>query len=372
MAKTDRYRDHGTLLVDDEPALLRPASNTRTRVEKEFLPDEFEQFPARRPGEIGNEARIRRRVPGKKGRLPAWTKTRWGKILLILLVVAVLGAVAWAYLATRSFLLHDARFRIDSSSSIQTVGNSELTRSDLLSVFGADIGRDIFYVPLAERRAQLERMPWVERATVMRILPNELRVAIKERTPVAFVRIGNSVKLVDGAGVILDMPPAVMAARHYSFPVVTGIDPGQPLKERATRMRLYERFIGALDSAGHHLSAHVSEVDLSDPFDLRATVPVKSSDLLLHFGNQDFLARYRIFQSHISLWEQQYPQLAGVDLRYKGEVVLKMASNPPAQGAATNSAAGAKPKAAAVRKASAHSRFKTMTRPAQHRRRARR
>lgn len=372
MAKTDRYRDHGTLLVEDEPSLLRPASNTRSRVEKEFLPDEFEQFPARRSGEVGNDARIRRRVPGKKGRLPAWTKTRWGRILLLLLVIAALGTVAWAVLATRSFLLHDARFRIESSDSIQTIGNSELTRSDLLSVFGADIGRDIFYVPLAERRAQLERMPWVERATVMRILPDELRVAVKERTPVAFVRIGSSVKLVDAAGVILDMSPAVMAARHYSFPVVTGIDPDHPLAERAASMHLYERFIKALDSTGQHLSEHVSEVDLSDPFDLRATVPEKSSDLLLHFGNQDFLARYRIFQTHINQWEQQYPQLFGVDLRYKGEVVLKTASSPPAQGAATNSAADAKPKAAADHKAPAQRRPKTVTRRAPHRRTARR
>ena len=372
MAKTDRYKDHGTLLVEDEPALLRPASNTRSRVEKEFLPDEFEQFPARRPGEIGNEARIRRRVPAKKSRLPAWTKTRWGKILAMLLAIAVLGTIAWGVLAARSFLLHDARFRIDSSSSIQTVGNSELTRSDLLSVFGADIGRDIFYVPLAERRAQLERMPWVERATVMRILPDELRVAVTERTPVAFVRIGNSVKLVDAAGVILNMSPPVMAARHYSFPVVTGIDPGHPLSERAARMQLYERFIQALDSTGQRLSGHVSEVDLSDPFDLRATIPVKSSDLLLHFGNQDFLARYRIFQAHINEWEQQYPQLAGVDLRYKGEVVLKMASAPPAQGTATNSVAGAKPKPAADHKASTRRHPKAVTRHARHRRRARR
>lgn len=336
MAKTDVYKSRGTALVEDEPDLLRPASPSRSRVEKEFLPGGFgDRFPTKRPGDIGNDVRIRRRVPVRKGILPAWTKTRWGRIAAIALLLAAVAAVAIAVLAVRSFFDHDPRFRIDSSDSVQTMGNSQLTRAELLSVFGADIGRNIFYVPLARRRAELEQIPWVEHATVMRILPNQLRVAVRERTPVAFVRVvnrsGDQIKLVDGAGVILDMPPLMMAAQHFSFPVVTGIDPGDPLSTRAARMQLYQKFVAALDSSGEHLSSNLSEVNLSDPEDVRVTVPMKSSDLLLHFGDTNFLARYRIYQSHLSEWEQQYPQLASVDLRYDSEVVLKMAG-----GAAAN------------------------------------
>ncbi|HTV06380.1 MAG TPA: FtsQ-type POTRA domain-containing protein [Acidobacteriaceae bacterium] len=278
-------------------------------------------------------------MPVRKGVLPAWMKTRWGKIASLTIVVAVLGSATTALLATRNFLLHDPRFRVETSDAIQTTGNSQLTRVELLSVFGSDIGRNIFYVPLAERRAQLEQIPWVEHATVMRILPDKLRVAVKERTPVAFARVGNDIKLVDAAGVILDMPPAMMAARHYSFPVVTGVNPRDPLSMRAARMQLYEKFVNGLNSSGQRLSEHVSEVNLSDPEDIQVTVPVKSSDLLLDFGNEDFLARYRIFETHVSEWEQQYPNLAGVDLRYSGEVVLKMANEVAApRAAATHSA----------------------------------
>lgn len=350
MAKTDRYKSRGATLVEDEPALLRPAAAARSRVEKEFLPEGFERFPAKRSGEVGNDARIRRRLPVRKGFLPAWTKTRWGRIAALVILLAAMAAAAAAVLAARNFLLHDPRFRIETSDSILTTGNSQLTRSDLLSVFGADIGRNVFYVPLSERRGQLEQIPWVERATVMRILPDQLRVEVKERTPVAFARLGNQIKLVDAAGVILDMPPAMMAARHFSFPVVTGIEPGDPLSTRAARMQLYERFMKGLDSGGQRLSQQVSEVDLSDPEDVRVRVPVKSSDLLLHFGDKDFLARYRVFESHVSEWEQQYPQLAAVDLRYNGEVVLKMANNAGAQRA--SSGADAKPAKASANKAS--------------------
>ena len=321
------------MLVEDEPDLPRPATSSRSRVEKEFLPDGFaERYPAKR-NDIANDVRVRRRVPVRKGILPIWMKTRWGRIAVLAITVLALAAGVMVALAVRQFFDHDPRFRIDNSDFIQTMGNSQLTRDDLLSVFGSDIGRNIFYIPLAERRAELEQIPWVEHATVMRLLPNQLRVAVKERTPVAFVRVGDQIRLVDGAGVILDMPPLMMAARRFSFPVVTGIKPSDALSVRGARMQLYEKFVSALDSSGEHLSSNLSEVNLSDPEDVRVTLPAKSSDLLLHFGDTNFLARYRIYQSHLAEWEQQYPQLASVDLRYDSEVVLKMAS-----GASGNSA----------------------------------
>ncbi|MFZ0661112.1 MAG: FtsQ-type POTRA domain-containing protein [Acidobacteriaceae bacterium] len=342
------------MLVDDEPDLLRPAGSSRSRVEKDFLPEGFGAgTPERRFGSIGNDVRVRRRGPVQKGLLPTWTKSRWGSWIFVAFVLAALAGVVVAALAVRNFFEHDARFRIDSSSSIQTTGNSQLTREQLLSVFGADLGRNIFYIPLAERRAELERIPWVEHATVMRILPDQLRVAVRERTPVAFVRVGDQIKLVDAAGVILDMPPAMMAARHFSFPVVTGIKATDLLSMRAVRMQLYEKFMRALDEGGGQLSANLSEVDLSDPEDVKVTVPAKSSDLLLHFGDRNFLARYRIYQSHLSEWEQQYPQLAAVDLRYDSEVVLKMApaaagsGHPPSAGSAAAEAATPAKKASA-------------------------
>ena len=327
MAKGDSYKGRGGTLVEDEPDLLRPPASSRSRVEKEFLPNGFqEKYPSKRAGDIENDVRIRRRAPVRQGVLPMWTKTRWGRIGALTLFLATLAVIVTAALVVRGFFLRDPRFRIDTSDFIQTMGNSQLTRDDLLSVFGSDIGRNIFYIPLAARRAELEQIPWVEHATVMRILPNQLRVAVRERTPVAFVRIGDRIKLIDGAGVILDMPPAMMAARHFSFPVVSGINQSDPLSTRGARMQLYQKFVAALDSSGEHLSRNLSEVNLSDPEDVRVTVPAKSSDLLLHFGETNFLARYRIYRSHLNEWEQQYPQLASVDLRYDSEVVLKMAS----------------------------------------------
>jgi cell division protein FtsQ len=316
----------GATILDDPPADLdRPlaARGFAARLSR----------PARATADPDDDAeepflRARRRVPVRRGLLPAWARSPLGRLAFAAALLAALGLIAALLVAARSFLDHDPRFRIDSSASIQTLGNSQLSRADLLSVFGSDIGRNLFFVPLSQRRIALEQIPWVRQATVMRLLPNQLRIAITERTPVAFVQVRGRIELADADGVILTMTPRQMAARHYSFPVVSGIAPADPLSIRSARMHLYQRFIADLDSTGEHISAQLSEVDLSDPDDVRATVPANGSDLLLHFGQEDFLARWRNYQAHVAQWQQQYPKLASVDLRYDREVVLKMAADP--------------------------------------------
>ena len=336
MAKLDTWTGRqASALLDSAPgdeedeAFLRPAAavtpqGRRTRSAKPDPAEEAEAF-----------LRARRRVhPRKGGRLRALLHSRLGRVMMVVGCLSILALLVASVLAIRSFLQHDPHFRIDSSSSIEAAGNTELSRTELVNVFGSDIGRNIFFVPLDRREAALEALPWVRHATVMRLLPNTLRVTIEERVPVAFVRVGHDIELVDGEGVLLSMPPATLAARHYSFPVVTGLDPNSPAQARAERMRLYSRFLGELDSGDTRLSPQLSEVDLADLDDVRAVVPAQGSDMLLHFGNTDFLDRFHAYQQHIAEWRQQYPSLSAVDLRYDRQVVLKMAEAAAADEAA--------------------------------------
>jgi len=115
---------------------------------------------------------------------------------------------------------------------------------------------------------------------------------------------------------------------------MTGIAATDAASTRAARMRIYRRFLTELDSGGENLSSRLSEVDLSDPEDVRALVPSDGTELLLHLGESDFLARWHNYQQHLAEWKAQYPRLASVDLRYERQVVLEMqkgASIAPAQ-----------------------------------------
>ena len=307
-------------------------------------------------------------------------KSLWGRIAMGCVLLLLIGAGIAAALMVRSYLLHDEHFVVQSSDSIQIAGNSRLTRAQLLSVFGEDVERNIFNIPLAQRRAELERLPWVEHATVMRLLPNRVRVAIVERTPVAFVRQGSEIGLVDAHGVLLNLPGPDMpgagledaggqqnaATAQYSFPVLTGISAEDPLSTRAARMKIYMGFIAALDASGEKISQRLSEVDVSNPEDVKAILPDPASssadtasgadaasggaDVLVHFGDGRFLERYRQYEQHLAEWRAQYPRLASVDLRYERQVVLEMQ---PGTAAAAGDAVSAAASAATAAGASA-------------------
>jgi len=332
VAKIGSYQDGPTVTEQEQlDEFLRPAVKVRTRPlpYRPHIDDD---------GTVEDEVflRARKRVPVRKGLLPPFlTRTVPGRVLLGFSAVLVVVLVWMAVMAVENFLNHDPHFRIESASNIQIDGNSQLTRPELLSVFGADIGRNLFYVPLTQRREQLEQLPWVAHATVMRILPNQLRVSIVERVPVAFARVGNQIKLVDGDGVLLDMAPAALAAKHYSFPVVTGIDPQDPLSVRRPRMKLYQKFMNDIDTGSEKVSQQLSEIDISDPEDVQGLVSANGSDILLHFGQDNFLNRWNEYKEHLAEWKQQYPNLASVDLRYDRQVVLNMSktaeTNHPAQ-----------------------------------------
>ncbi len=304
-------------------------------VEDALGADDFDSasFDASLPGD---DAPFRRRVagrgrvrPGLLGRVvDAMPRTLWGRIAAGVGFFGVIGVALAGFWAVRSALLHDARFVIPSSSAIGVEGNQHVTKAQLLSIFGGDVDRNIFTVSLAERRAQLERLPWVEHATVMRLLPDHLRVSIVERTPIAFVRQGNHIGLVDKNGVLMDMVSgageATGGGAHYSFPVVTGIAANEPLSTRMARMKIFNRFTTELDADGRKISEGLSEVDLSDPEDVKALIPDEHSEVMVHFGDSDFLDRYDKYKAHLAEWRSQYPRLSSVDMRYDRQVVLEM------------------------------------------------
>jgi cell division protein FtsQ len=270
-------------------------------------------------------------------------KTLVGRIATGSALLLIVGAVVGLLMVARSFLLHDPRFMIQSTAAIEIQGNKHLTRAQLLDIFGEDLERNIFRISLDDRQAELEALPWVQRATVMRLLPGRIRLAIVERTPIAFVRQGGHIGLVDAHGVLLDMAAGSGAEKQYSFPVVTGISAADPASTRTARMRIFERFTSDLDGSGEKISENLSEVDLSNPEDVKALIPDHATDVLVHFGDDHFLDRYRKFQELLPQWHTQYPNLASVDMRYEREVVLDMAK--PAKGDA--SAAGAEKAAVA-------------------------
>ena len=118
-----------------------------------------------------------------------------------MLVVAAIAVAALYHYGEHSW-----RFRVESSDDIEITGLQNVTKAQIMEVMGGDIGRNIFFIPLTAAETQLEQIPWVESASVMRFVPNRLRVEIHERTPVAFARVGSKIFLIDAGGTLMELP----------------------------------------------------------------------------------------------------------------------------------------------------------------------
>jgi cell division protein FtsQ len=265
--------------------------------------------------------RGQKRVSARRSALPkkaaSWL-TRGTAVAAVLCAAGMVAAGVYRY-GERSW-----RFRVESSDDIEITGMQNVTKAQIMEVMGADIGRHIFFIPLGQQKAQLEQIPWVESASVMRFVPNRLKVEIHERNPVAFARVGTRIALIDAGGTLMELPPK----RKYSFPVILGMNPGEPLSTRAPRMKAYAELIRELDSGGARYSQDLSEVDLSDLDNLKVRVNDPAGDVLVHLGSSDYLKRYKIYVTHAQEWRQQFQKLESVNLRYDNQVIV----NPDLQG----------------------------------------
>jgi cell division protein FtsQ len=293
--------------------------------------------------------RGQKRISARRSTLPRKTANRllWSLVAAAVLCMAAIGAAALYHYGEHSW-----RFRVESSDNIEVTGMQNVTKTQIMEVMGADIGRNIFFIPLAQQKAQLEQIPWVESASVMRFVPNRLKVEVHERTPVAFARVGPRMFLIDAGGTLMELSPK----RKYSFPVILGMNPGEPLSTRAPRMKAYAELVHDLDSAGARYSQDLSEVDLSDLEDLKVRVNDSAGDVLVHLGSSDYLRRFKIYVSHAQGWRQQFQKLESVNLRYDNQVIVnpdmeKISKPVPltAKAAKTAAAAGVKPAALITR-----------------------
>ena len=261
--------------------------------------------------------RAQKRVPVRRGALPKKTAGRIKVAAVILGAAVIVGAAANV---VYGYGAHSWRFRIESSDDLEISGTENVTRHQVMEVMGGDIGKNIFFVNLEDQKRKLEEIPWVESADVMRLLPNKLRVTIQERTPVAFAQLGPKIALIDAHGVVMDMP--ANGTKRYSFPVIVGMGENEPLSTRAPRMKIFTELTKELDADGSHSSQDLSEVDLSDPDDVKITVADPQGELLVHLGSSNFADRFRIYKAHVQEWRQQFRHLDSVDLRYDRQVIV--------------------------------------------------
>jgi cell division protein FtsQ len=236
--------------------------------------------------------------------------------------VVAIGLLSAAGIAT-DFLYHSPQVALLKPDQVELSGNHIVGRDAVLQQFARDRGHSVLSIPLDVRRSALEELSWVESASVQRILPNRIRVEITERTPIAFLRNGTELALIDAHGVILDRP----RGEDFQFPIVTGLSDNMAREERGRRMQTYQEFVKGIDLVRAGSSDRVSEIDLSNARDLRAVMtgvasPNDSQAVSIQFGLNDFAGKYRLIVDNFAQWQASNGRVRSIDLQYSRQVIL--------------------------------------------------
>jgi len=287
---------------------------------------------------------IRRRKFGRKT-WPAYR--RW-----TLIAVASFAAGFIGYRGVQ-FLLFSPSIEFGDLYQVEITGNQFVGRAAITDVFTPDLGKSLLRVPLDARRKQIESIPWVEEATVERTLPDRIRVELLERAPVAFLRTGNELQLVDASGVLLERP----LEASFHFPVVSGFDETTSVVDRKQRMALFVDFMKEIELAHPGAGEEVSEVDFSDAQDVRAMLAGLPGlegqyPIWVHFGNSDFVNKFRLLAENLGQWRASAGRVESIDLRFAKQVVVNPERDP----------VSAKPVAAAVRSSGAAGAHRALSR----------
>ena len=281
-----------------------------------------------------------------------------------------LTAAAASYLIGH-FLLSSKAMALIHPDQVQISDTHYVTANSVREIFRVDRDHSVLRINLDQRRRQIEALPWVEQAVVRRALPNTIEVDITERTPIAFLRAGNQMELIDVHGVILPRP----LKGNFHFQVITGMDASMPLEDREERMKLFSSFTIGAEKARAGAMEKVSEVDLTEAKDLRATISDLQSGsalngspdnqwaeadapIVVHFGDSDFENRFYTVLKDYGDWRAKTGRIESVDLRFNGEAVVNPDRTLVAQARDESpSPAAAKPAhSAAPKKSGRHSR----------------
>lgn len=221
-----------------------------------------------------------------------------GKVLLAMVAGVLLFA---GYRAAASASFFEAR-------SIDISGTSRASADEIKAVVRrATAGTGVWRADLMAISMELEKLPWVRKAVVSRVLPDGLRVRVTERVQRAVVRTnaGRFMWVDEDAVSLGQMLPTDQMPPFF----IRGWDEAGTNEARAGNRERVEKYLemsrewGALG-----LSERVSEVDLGDTHDVRVLLAGEDAQIEVRLGEKNF--GHRLQKALKGLEEQRSSTLA--------------------------------------------------------------
>jgi cell division septal protein FtsQ len=268
------------------------------------------------PVAVAADRRFRRAHVRPARRRHAWTR----------LVPLVRTVVALACLAGGGYLLEQqvAHARVLRIDRIAVRGNERLSTGEVLVLLEGLRGQHVLAVRLDEWQRRVLSSPWVGYATLRRVLPSTVEVAIRERQPMAIGRLGRDLYLVDAEGRVIDEYGPSYA--QFDLPIVDGLggapSGGEPAVDE-DRVELARRLLAAVGRAPA-LLRRVSQIDVSNTRD--AVVLLAGDTTRVHLGDDQFAGRLQSYVDLASALHQRVGPMEYVDVRFDSHIYVRPAA----------------------------------------------
>jgi cell division protein FtsQ len=252
--------------------------------------------------------------PARKGRVGL---ARAWMVLKVAGLCAMVAYASWRsiVLLTTSPALHVAR--------IVVKGNKRVSTGEVEALLGQTGDQNILLVPLDDWRDRVAKHPWVEHASLRRVLPGAVEVDVHERTPMGIARLGRLLQLVAADGTLIDEYGPAYA--DLDLPIIDGLaasPAGAPLVDDA-RAALAARLLGDLRRRPD-LAARVSQIDVSDARD--AVVLLEDGLVQLRLGDRDFVERIQNYLDLSPVLRDRVAQIDTVDMRFGDRLFVRPTS----------------------------------------------
>jgi cell division protein FtsQ len=239
---------------------------------------------------------------------------------------ALLAARAIALVLLVGYAGYRSVALIGAASSLQishmTVrGHERLSAGEVLALVDGLRGQNILSVALDEWQERLLSSPWVESATIRRVLPSTVEISVQERRPMGIGRLGTAMYLIDAKGVIIDEYGPSYA--DIDLPIIDGLATsprdGGPLIE-VTRAEFAARVIGDV-STRPEIAKRISQLDVGDLHD--AIAILDGDPALLRLGDADFVARLQQYIDLAPALRERLTAIDYVDLRFDERLYVR-------------------------------------------------
>jgi cell division protein FtsQ len=248
-------------------------------------------------------------------------------------VLARVAAVVFAVVVTAVVFYDAISSGGFSLKRVTIIGGEHADAAGLESIVRRDFPANVLKIDLHQVGDRLEREAWVEQADVRRVLPSDLVIRIRERVATVILELNGELMLADRTGILLDrFDPKYGKLDLPVFKGMTGDDPAgyrAHQRENSARVVLGQRMLEELESGSPAFVSNISEVDLSDPADVKLLLVDDTAEILL--GDRDFLRRFRTLMANLAQYRElqaQYQEIASVDLRYEGQIIYRPRATP--------------------------------------------